>query len=91
MSTRHIPSFLLNYYRKGVKGLQIINKLKESYYEQKERVRKLKELNAQLREINRLIQHYDTPKGQRDTEVFEGVKRANFYDLSGVKDVTGGE
>lgn len=74
-----------------VKTMGIINKIKESYYEQKERVRKLKELNAQLREINRLIQQYDTPKGQRDTEVFEGVKGAHFYDLRGVKDVTGGE
>lgn len=74
-----------------VKTVGIINKIKESYYEQKERVRKLKELNAQLREINKLIKHYDAPKGQRDTEVFEGVKGANFYDLRGVKDVTGGE
>ena len=71
--------------------MQIINKIKEVYYEQKERVRKLKELKEGLQEINKLINHYDTPKGQRDTQVFEGVKRANFYDLRGVKDVTGGE
>lgn len=75
----------------GVKTVQIINKIKEVYYEQKERYRKLKELKEGLHEISKLISHYDTPKGQRDTEVFEGVKRANFYDLSGVKDVTGGE
>ena len=75
----------------GDKTMGIINKLKEVYYEQKERYRKLKELNEQLHEINKLIKHYETPKGQRDTKEFEGVKRANFYDLSGVKDVTGGE
>ena len=75
----------------GVKTMGIIKKLKEVYCEQQERYRKIKRLKEELREINKLINHYDTPKGQRDTEVFEGVKRANFYDLSGVKDVTGGE
>ena len=69
----------------------IINKLKEVYNVKQERFRKIQRLKEELQEINKLITHYDTPKGQRDTEVFEGVKRANFYDLSGVKDVTGGE
>lgn len=74
-----------------VKMVGIINKIKELYYEQKERLRKIQRLKEELHEIHKFIKHYDTPKGQRDTQVFEGVKRANFYDLSGVKDVTGGE